>query len=163
MLVEGAQGIGKSTLVRSIATAADGGFETKRVDGRVYLNLLGESTYDLAHQVGICHKGGDPARFDALGSEILDRPCSLRVMDELGFLERDALIFQDRVLRAVKDSVPTIAVIKPAQVPFLDKIRESENAFRICLSPENRDAWKEELERAIRNIPEWPLLHSLLA
>lgn len=161
LLVEGEQGVGKSTFVGRIAASADGGFLTKRVDGKVYLNPIGGAAYDEAHLVGICGKGGMPQRFDHLGARFLKRPCTLRVMDELGFMESEAREFQKCVLQAAEDPVPTIAVIKPCHAPLLDAIRSCPSAFTIHFSVENRDAWTQEMERATRNIPEWPLCERL--
>ena len=94
LLVEGEQGVGKSTFVGKLAASADGGFLTKRVEGKVYLNPLGEALYDDGHLVGICGKGGIPQQFDRLGVQFLQKPCTLRVMDELGFMESEADEFQ---------------------------------------------------------------------
>ena len=161
LLVEGEQGVGKSTFVGKLAASADGGFLTKRVEGKVYLNPLGEALYDDGHLVGICGKGGIPQQFDRLGVQFLQKPCTLRVMDELGFMESEADEFQRRVLQAAKDPVPTIAVIKPCRTPLLEAIRSCPSAVTIHFSMENRDAWAQEMERATQSIPEWPLCERL--
>ena len=161
MLVEGLQGVGKSTFVRNIAPLADGGFLTKKVDGKIYLNPIGSAIYDEAHLVGVCAKGGIPTRFDQLGALCLAKDCTLRVMDELGFMERDAQTFSHLVLEAASDQIPTICVIKPCGTPMLDALRALPDAFCIRFSRENRDAWEKEMERAARQIPEWPLCERL--
>ncbi|MDD7202522.1 MAG: nucleoside-triphosphatase [Sphaerochaetaceae bacterium] len=161
LLVEGEQGVGKSTFVGKLAACADGGFLTKRVDGKVYLNPIGGVAYDEDHLVGVCGRGGIPQRFDQLGVQLLERPCTLRVMDELGFMESEAREFQKSVLQAAKDPVPTIAVIKPCRTPLLDAIRSCPSAVTIHFSMENRDAWAQEMERATQSIPEWPLCERL--
>lgn len=82
-----------------------------------------------------------PGRFDALGPELLTpRPgCAVMVMDELGFLERNDLRFQEAVLCALDGPLPVLGVIKPRQEPFLDRVRAHAGVQLVTVTPENRD------------------------
>lgn len=49
-------------------------------------------------------------------------------MDELGFLENDAKVFQSAVLCALDGDTPVLAAVKPKDTPFLRAVRGHENA-----------------------------------
>jgi len=63
--------------------------------------------------------------FDSYGARILDG-CGHRdviVMDELGFLESQAGVFQAAVMRHVDGGVPIVGVMRSAKTEFLDVLR----------------------------------------
>ena len=86
-----------------------------------------------------------PERFDLLGPQLLARPGDGIVMDELGFLERDAMAFQAAVLAALDGARPVLGVIKPRAHPFLDQIRRHPRVRVELVTPENRDALLQTL------------------
>ena len=84
--------------------------------------------------------------FDIHGTEILQNSGKLDViiMDELGFMESQAKIFQNAVMQHVSGLVPILGVIKPAQTEFLNVIRSFSNV-KVCeVTVDNREtilAW----------------------
>ncbi|NLP37262.1 MAG: methyltransferase domain-containing protein [Firmicutes bacterium] len=88
-----------------------------------------------------------PETFDTLGVEILqnclrEQP-DLIVMDELGFFENDAKIFQKQVFDILASSIPVIGVLKKKQTPFLDQIRKRKDVKVFEVTRENRDRMYE--------------------
>ena len=67
------------------------------------------------------------------------------LMDELGFLENDARVFQSTVLRALDSETPVLAAVKPKDTPFLRAVRGHENAELVFIDEQNRDALLEKL------------------
>lgn len=73
---------------------------------------------------GCAQAAGHAEAFDRAGAALLDPDgADVIVMDELGFLERDARAFQAAVLRALDGDAPVLGAIKPRREPFLDAVR----------------------------------------
>ncbi|MDR0519826.1 MAG: nucleoside-triphosphatase [Clostridiales Family XIII bacterium] len=84
-----------------------------------------------------------PEIFDTAGVHLLSDEAKMRdsvliVMDELGFLENDARLFQRCVLGLLDGPVPILGVIKPRQTTFLNRVRENKNVQVIEVTQENR-------------------------
>ncbi len=79
--------------------------------------------------VGLCGPAGIiaayPRVFDTAGAALLENiPAgSLVLMDELGFLEKEAFLFQNRVLEVLDGPYRVLGVIKERSDPFLDRIK----------------------------------------
>ena len=144
--------VGKSTLLSALLDSLGlpaCGFRTcwRRTEGEDTLHLLPwgvEAACGTDNQVARRRDGRAETlsgRFDTLGTELLTpRPgCAVMVMDELGFLERNDLRFQEAVLRALDGPLPVLGVIKPRNVPFLDQVRAHEGVQVVTVTPENRD------------------------
>ena len=160
VLVCGERGIGKSTLIDFLFPdkGSATGFQTKKVGNDVYLNAPGSRFHDEAHLVGHCAEmrgKGIPSAFDEWGCRCLSFPGAWRVMDEIGFLENDALRFRSAVLSALEDDISTICAVKDKDTLFLNEVRSGKKSLLLHLTAENRDAWKRELQRAIPLVPEW--------
>ena len=114
----GPDGVGKSTLIRRLlehSTREVGGFVTKRLPVAdengffpIYLypasQSEGERRNETANLVGTCDSRSSirhPEVFDGLGAQLIKSAPSggIILMDELGFLENDARVFQSTVLR----------------------------------------------------------------
>ena len=130
LLVEGEQGVGKSTFVGKLAASADGGFLTKRVEGKVYLNPLGEALYDDGHLVGIC------------GGEVEFRTHALRLViclfhrGEGHQLVGSMQSVLDAAVRVLKEQRTVVDVIQTEDIPaqaVLGHIPEEPG----CLGPGN--------------------------
>jgi nucleoside-triphosphatase len=82
-----------------------------------------------------------PEIFDKLGVKILadSQGAGLIIMDELGFMESKALLFQQKVLQILNSDATVLGVIKPKQTPFLDAIRELSSVEVIEVTKNNRD------------------------
>ncbi|MDR2771094.1 MAG: nucleoside-triphosphatase [Clostridiales Family XIII bacterium] len=162
----GERGIGKSTAIRALtdrllACGADiGGFKTvpgpAEAPGRDALYLLpyragaGEPPLSAGRVAAVRDKTRSryeayAAVFDELGAELLRRAarCDLIVMDELGFMEAEAHIFQAAVFSLLDGARPVLGVVKPPaaskKVAFLDRVRAHPNVRLVTLTRENRD------------------------
>lgn len=86
--------------------------------------------------------------FNTLGAEYITaaKPGGYIIMDELGFMEKDAEKFKRAVFNALDGNIPIIAAVKARyDVDFLNRIRAHEKAQLYTITPENRDALYAEL------------------
>lgn len=158
ILLCGERGSGKSTLIRRLLAHSArplGGFITLRLktpdeNGFYPIHLYpaaqpeSERTNDRTNLVGICDSRTSVRHseiFDTLGAALLDDPPrgGLVLMDELGFLENDAAVFQSAVLRALDGETPVLAAVKPKDTPFLRAVREHKNAEVFFIDAQNRE------------------------
>ncbi|MBU5436334.1 nucleoside-triphosphatase [Pseudoflavonifractor sp. MSJ-37] len=157
LFLTGAIGVGKSTLLRALLA------RTGRTPGgfRTCWDPTGQSLYLLswdwtgplrprdraARRTDRCAQAL-PGRFDRLGPPLLvPRPGQdLLIMDELGFLERDALRFQRAVLDALDGPLPVLGVIKPRPSPFLDAVRAHPLVRIVPVTTADRDALRASLD-----------------
>lgn len=105
---------------------------------------------EAANLVGTCDSRSSirhPEVFDGLGAQLIKSAPSggIILMDELGFLENDARVFQSTVLRALDSETPVLAAVKPKDTPFLRAVRGHENAELVFIDEQNRDALLEKL------------------
>ena len=162
LLICGERGVGKSTLIRRLlehSTREVGGFVTKRLPVAdengffpIYLyptsQSEGERCNETANLVGTCDSRSSirhPEVFDGLGAQLIKSAPSggIILMDELGFLENDAKVFQSAVLCALDGDTPVLAAVKPKDTPFLRAVRGHENAELVFIDEQNRDALLE--------------------
>lgn len=155
----GDQGVGKSTLLnRLIDTAAPNlpkyGFITKKTE-----TAFGDFTYIYQSStpenkrvsccencVGIRYSGCPIQRntsvFDTIGVKYLKQvqQNGIVIMDELGFLENDALLFQNEVINILDSNIPAILTLKDKDTPFLTRIKNHNNLCLYHISSKNRDS-----------------------
>ena len=158
ILICGARGVGKSTLIEKLLQACPRpryGFLTKMEapgpDGfrPIYIHPAEQPrkawTYTEENRIGSCDSRTHLARpevFDALGVRLIReaRPEGILVMDELGFFEATAEGFTAAVLEALAGDIPVIAAVKSrTDVPFLNAVRAAPKAEVFSITPENRD------------------------
>jgi len=156
VILYGPRHIGKSTIVKNVIRQLNlqrsirlGGFITYAGRGKdlnIYMSPAeGVRKYDVDNCVA--KRTSDyaypfPKIFDTLGVSILEKckPISdLICMDELGFLEGEAFVFQNAVLRCLDETVPVLGVVKDEPVPWLELIKKHPQAELIAISPKNRD------------------------
>ena len=149
--------VGKSTVIKNILSqsglSADGFmtyWETES-DGSQSLHISPYSPQTQTaerHLVTVRGMVGKPLVtkevtdvFDKRGAEILGASGKrdIIVMDELGFLESEALNFQEIVLGHLGKYVPVLGVIKPARTKFLDTVRSHPAAAIYEVTGQNRD------------------------
>jgi nucleoside-triphosphatase THEP1 len=73
----------------------------------------------------------------------------LIIMDELGFMEADALAFQGAVTDVLNGDVPVLGVMRWERNPFLDAVRAHEKVEVIEVNESNRDALPARLTARI--------------
>lgn len=172
ILISGERGAGKSTLIARLVSAFDGpvyGFCTKRLlepdaEGLypIYIHRAAtkaeERSYSEANLAGRCDSRLHDRRtavFDTLGAAYINeaRPSGIIVMDELGFMERDALLFQKAVLDALNGDIQVIAAVKARRdVEFLNRVRNSEKADVYDITESNREALYNKLAK-LKDLP----------
>ena len=147
---------GKSTVLEKVLAALNctvGGFrsgsglERHETDRRLYLwDAAGEPILDEIHQVAHItpeRRTVFPERFDSLGCTALHRAAEsgvdLILMDECGFLERDAEEFQSEVLNTLDGSIPVLGVVRLRSSGWTDAIRTHPNVTLFTVTEENRD------------------------
>jgi nucleoside-triphosphatase len=146
--------VGKSTIIRKVIHElgiSPGGFRTSwgdpLPDGSSDLFLLGMNETPSSYRIA-AHRFGSgrgitafPEIFDTVGPRLLTEATSssLIIMDELGFIEKDAAGFQNAVLSTLNKSVPVLGVVRNMQTPFLDQVRAHPNVDVIIVTKENRE------------------------
>lgn len=112
------------------------------------VDLIGQDVRETEPvYIGRCLKPGVwegiPTAFDIYGVNILkqclEQKLDVIVMDELGFFENNAFIFQSMVHDILDLPIPVIGVIKDASTAFLDSIRERSDVDVLRVTKRNRD------------------------
>ncbi|MDD2484129.1 MAG: nucleoside-triphosphatase [Eubacteriales bacterium] len=121
-------------------------------DTDLYISEYGEEKcYSQTHKVAYRHDNavcGIPAAFDSLGVELLHKAShkgDLLCMDELGFLEKDALQFQSAVLSCLDFSIPILGVLKEKQVAWHEQITSHPSVIVLEITLENRNEIPEKI------------------
>lgn len=155
----GERGVGKSTLLKRLLAGKQlnsGGFKTlpfshRKIGRGFYLLASQESPLPAPEPNRIIalrsHQGRIEKRFttvfETLGvsllNDCLEKDIDLIIMDELGFLENEALKFQQAVHRCLNLAIPVWGVIKPMASPFLDSVRERKDVSVFTVTLDNRD------------------------
>lgn len=163
ILITGNVGVGKSTLIRKLLSHTE-----KPVYGFITLKMCEpgsdtwpfymfpaaqpeeERQYTRENLLGIrgAVKEPHPEVFDTLGVHLIREAGKdgVILMDELGFMESDALKFQKAVLDALQGDIPVIVSLKNKPgVEFLEAVRALPTTVLYTVTRENRD----ELESII--------------
>lgn len=160
--------VGKSTLIRRVLTAhpawSVGGFrsvtclgDVPGAVGGVYLLSASEPSpvYGPENRVGIRwgERGAEafPSVFDTMGLDLLSdtQGRDLLLMDELGFLEQNAPLFSQRVLRLLEGPIPILGVVKPRGTPLLNAVRAHSRTEILEVTPENREGLFPRLQEKV--------------
>ena len=155
--------VGKSTVVQKALSGLNitlGGFRSGSGDERyeasrhLYLwDVTEPPICDEFHCVALLSREKGclpyPDRFDALGCAALRRAketcADLILMDECGFLERDAAEFQAEVLRTLDGDIPVFGVVRLRENSWTESIRSHPNVTLVTVTEENRDALPEQI------------------
>lgn len=164
-LVTGAVGVGKTTLLRRVIDACVSdreiyGFRTEKVSpaenagetGKVFIYpATSPPDRDTAHCVAEILEGGSCVPhteiFETLGAALLsDIPSgAIVMMDELGFLEKAAPKFCEKVLEVISGDFLILGAIKPLSTPFLDAVRKHPAVTLFEITELNRDEVSDEM------------------
>lgn len=161
VFLTGEIGIGKSTVIKKFLDQKKlkpTGFLTIgtpfRSDGSSEIYIMPAQNISFSPQfiVATRNKNGQfqtfPEIFDKEGSAILreSKEGEMILMDELGYMEKDAHLFQQAVLDALNGSTPVLGVIKPMRTIFLDAVRNHPNVHILEITKKNRNTiWKSLL------------------
>jgi len=156
ILIVGAKGVGKSTLISRILDNLNRpvfGFTTKKED-EFYDEERGSPVYiyDVRmpkvrtdeNIVGFCKDRHSSPRKDAFDRyalklrEIVPNG-HIVVMDEIGFMEASSDEFCDAVISLLDGDSHVIAAVKDKDIPFLKKVRAHKNCRCFYINSENRD------------------------
>jgi nucleoside-triphosphatase len=153
--------VGKSTIIRKAVERlciAPAGFRTvwrevnsERVERLCLLPFgadmgQGDSSVAVAavRDFNVRRFEARPDVFDEVGVRILSdvssaRRAGLIVMDELGFIEDNAALFQSAVLDCLDGQIPVVGAIKPRSTPFLNAVRAHSRVRIFEVTLENRN------------------------
>jgi len=162
IFLTGKTGLGKTAIIEEVlkrTSLSYGGFQTK-----AYLKegkLVGFKIVDLVTKkeeiIALLSETGiiiNPEGFERLGVEAIKRGMEekkLIIMDELGFMELAAPNFQNKVWEALRNDKPVLGVMKMHKNDFLDKIRDGNHVQIICVTENNRERIKDQLQRMLND------------
>ena len=158
--------IGKTVAIEktiSILGVVPGGFKTyfgpdrDAAEKDLYMNPAAEPMVfrkenAIVHFTDSFHPQILTDRFETYGVSLIRKArnkSKLIVMDECGFLERDAVQFQREILSALDGSIPVLGVIKLASIAWTTRIRNHPNVKIITVDRENRDSLPPLLARRL--------------
>lgn len=154
VLIVGARGAGKTTLIRRVLESLDcpvWGFETEKEGDQVHIyDAVAEHVPTEENLVGLCGETrGFPVKegFDRYAPRILApvKAGSVMIMDELGYLESSSELFCRAVLERLGGRGPVIAAVKDRDTAFLSSVRSHPGCRCFFITEENRDALYEEV------------------
>ena len=150
--------VGKSTLIDRVlhrhpgwrtggfktVTASSSGGEGHRA---VYLLPAGQPDAPrgpgnlVGIRLGKGQRTANSAVFDQEGVKLLScsQQADLVIMDELGTMENEALMFQQQVLSVLEGERPVLGVLKKKETPFLRSIRDRKDVRIIELNLQSFD------------------------
>jgi nucleoside-triphosphatase len=147
---------GKSTLIQKALNSLEiipcgfvtrAGIPNKDGSSEIYIHAANSSQFWESKTNRVGYRAGDginrtgfPKVFDTFGVKILQNSKPpLILMDELGFMENEALIFQSEVLHTLAGTIPVLGVIKPKNTAFLNKVRSHKKTMLIEVTCQNRN------------------------
>ncbi len=151
VFLTGDRQVGKSTIVKKVIASLSCpiyGFETRFFPGQRAVLAMVPSGFDgplrdadivARKEEGRWHPL--PDAFSRIGTALLSRPhgsSGVIIMDELGFLEQDAAVFQSAVLKTLSNDLPVLGVLRNG-VAWHEAIRRHPFTKVITVTPENRE------------------------
>lgn len=143
--------VGKSTAIKRFLEKENVrplGFTTHldRSTGILMMKVIGESgeqDVEVAAPGGLSRPVPDTGAFDRAGKMLTDidtSGCDMLIMDELGFMEKDAPVFMAAVPAMLDRGIRTIGVLRnKPDGPFWDMLHERDDTVILTVDEENRD------------------------
>lgn len=166
IFLQGPKRIGKSTvisktleLLAAVAPLSLGGFFTwngGKGDPRVYMRPApcgeGEGAVLASYDAALGRMVGEPDAFERDGVRILSSSANadLIIMDELGFLESGARLFQQAVFDILEGDAPVLGVLRLGEVAWHERVKLNARVTLVDVSEANRDGLPRELAAMIR-------------
>lgn len=89
------------------------------------------------------------AQFDAIGCRLLQEaqqhPEGIILMDECSRFEKNALLFQQEIMRCLSGNIPVLGVIRLNAEGWVDQIRSHPKVKLVTVTQDNRDALPEKI------------------
>ncbi|MCL2766313.1 MAG: nucleoside-triphosphatase [Peptococcaceae bacterium] len=159
IFLQGQRNVGRSTviirtldIIRSKTELIIGGFITFRGgtdDPYTYMRSANPEGKREDYCLGSCHKElrNEPLLFDQVGVPLLkdSQNADIIVMDELGFLEREALEFHQAVYSVLAGDIPVIGVLRLGNILWFEQIKTNPKVKLVEVTKENRDGLPEVL------------------
>jgi nucleoside-triphosphatase len=158
---------GKSTVIKRTLPLLGlkyGGFFTgfgqdrKNPDRFLYINdAAGPDVYEEKNAVAVFRSGQPPEalteRFNRLGSAFLLKArdhAQLIIMDECGYLEKDADVFQGEILRILDGDIPVLGAIRRSASGWTEKIRAHPRVMLVEVNEISRDRLPDKLRDILK-------------
>lgn len=169
IILTGVPGIGKTTLIESIAVALGdraGGVVTREIreggsrTGFAIESLDGErrvlASKHIRQGPRVGPYGVDVESLEAVGVGAVRRALDRRqvvVIDEIGRMELISPDFKAMILEALESDLPTIATLGVSKLAFMNAVKKRPDVKIIGITTENRDRLRDRLlemiERAL--------------
>ena len=164
IFLTGISGVGKTTIINRVLKETGrsaGGFRSageKVPNGTpsyVYLypckRNAATERFTVAYRDGAGYYQADPKVFDEAGVAALTdlQGADLVLMDELGFMENEAYLFQDRVMEVLDGDIPVLGVIKQQDTPFLIRVKTHPGVMVLEVTGSNRDQIEEKVKSIV--------------
>ena len=154
IFLTGAVGAGKTTVIRRCLEnyhGPIGGFRSYKTprEGTVADIWLAEAQNpEIRHRVAHIENGRRevwPQVFDAAGTAMLKKITAntpgIVLMDEIGFLESQAPLFQKEIVRILALDIPVLGVLRTMEEPppFLAQLHARQDITKLWVDDETRD------------------------
>lgn len=154
--------VGKSTAIKRFLekeNISPLGFTTHldRSTGLLTIKIIGKDgdrEIKAAAPIGGSRPVPDIEAFDRAGKMLTymdTSDCDMLIMDELGFMERDAHVFTDAVPAMLDRGIRTVGVLRnKPDGPFWDMLHERDDTVILTVDEENRDDIPDIISRYMK-------------
>lgn len=154
--------VGKSTAIKRFLekeNISSLGFTTHldRSTGLLTIKIIGKDgdrEIKAAAPIGGSRPVPDIEAFDRAGKMLTDMDtsdCDMLIMDELGFMERDAHVFTDAVPAMLDRGIRTVGVLRnKPDGPFWNMLHERDDTVILTVDEENRDDIPDIISRYMK-------------
>lgn len=123
-------------------------------DARIYITKAAiPRDYCSGSLIGHYSTGVAPDVFEAYAKLLLKSisKSDIIILDELGFLEQDSILFQNAVVTCLESGTPVFGVLKNKEIPWYSAVLERNDVKVFDITIENRDPVTQELSEHFSN------------